>query len=96
MGCDLWDVGGREGEEESGMTSRFPVWVSVDGSARFSVEADELHFGHVGSDLPGRPYNRDIEQGDEMRGLQINVWEPLAYRWQLKPWADAWPGISAG
>lgn len=92
MGC-RWEGGRRRVRDDSQVSN---VGLLVDGSARFSVEADELHFGHVGSDLPGRPYNRDIEQGDEMRGLQINVWEPLAYRWQLKPWADAWPGISAG
>lgn len=44
-GMRVLGVGGRE--EESRMTA---LGILVDGSARFSVEVEELNFGHVRSE----------------------------------------------
>lgn len=44
--------------------------IFVGGSARLSVEADELNFGHAESEMPLRHEYGYIEQGDKMLGLQ--------------------------
>lgn len=66
---DSWDVGAggqREREAESRMTA---LSILVDGSARFSVDVEDLNFGHVGSEMPMRHSDGDIEQADEMQEL---------------------------
>lgn len=45
-------------------------WELVGGSARLLLEADELNFGHAESEMPMRHEDGDLEQGDQMLGLQ--------------------------